>query len=316
MGRGRAAARVSLSGGEVGDLRAWDKRRCAKGFQIRTLPNFAPGWAKSLCAGIQTPCIRFRGVLCFLYGALKTPIQRPPLPSDSRFFCALRFLPGAWLIQYRFVREYVTPSVCGFKAPGAHHWMRRQPLAPRGEDCDYKQPNRHPCRRKRARGLRRATHSVHVVIVATKVVSEALDCDKVPNELAPAAYVLGETAKDAEQLWDDAESWYMDYDHTPRESMSAAEELIEDVSNVPVARIEASLDDQTVQFVRMVSSMSARGRAVLTRLMTHLKNQPPGAGPVPKEQVAGWLREEGASDNEVSWYLKEMEAVERSQAQP
>ena len=49
-----------------------------------------------------------------------------------------------------------------------------------------------------------------------QVLSEVLGCDKVPNELAPAAYVLRDTAKDAEQLWDDAESWYMDYDHTPK----------------------------------------------------------------------------------------------------
>ena len=49
-----------------------------------------------------------------------------------------------------------------------------------------------------------------------QVLSEVLDCDKVPNELAPAAYVLNDTAKDAEQLWDDAEGWYMAHEHTPK----------------------------------------------------------------------------------------------------
>ena len=49
-----------------------------------------------------------------------------------------------------------------------------------------------------------------------QVLSEVLGCDKVPNKLAPAAYVLGIGPRTPEQLWDDAESWYMDYDHTPK----------------------------------------------------------------------------------------------------
>ena len=49
-----------------------------------------------------------------------------------------------------------------------------------------------------------------------QVLSEVLDCDKVPNELAAAAYVLNDTAKDAEQLWGDAEGWYMAHEHTPK----------------------------------------------------------------------------------------------------
>ena len=63
-----------------------------------------------------------------LYGALKTPIQRSPHPSDSRFFCALRFLPGAWLIQYRFAGNTSRRLYAVFKAPGAHHWVGRQPV--------------------------------------------------------------------------------------------------------------------------------------------------------------------------------------------
>ena len=70
----------------------------------------------------------FSGCYASNHGALKTPHERSPLPSDSRFFCALRFLSGAWLIQYRFVREYVTPSHGGFKAPGAHHWVGVNPV--------------------------------------------------------------------------------------------------------------------------------------------------------------------------------------------
>jgi hypothetical protein len=39
-----------------------------------------------------------------------------------------------------------------------------------------------------------------------QVVVSVLDNGDVPNELAPAAYVLTDTARDAEQLWEDAES--------------------------------------------------------------------------------------------------------------
>jgi hypothetical protein len=50
-----------------------------------------------------------------------------------------------------------------------------------------------------------------------QVVCEVLDnCENVPNELAPAAYVLNDTTRDAEQLWGDAEGWYMDHEHTPK----------------------------------------------------------------------------------------------------
>jgi hypothetical protein len=46
------------------------------------------------------------------------------------------------------------------------------------------------------------------------------NCETLPNELAPAAYVLNDTTRDAEQLWDDAESWYMRHEHTPKEVQS------------------------------------------------------------------------------------------------
>jgi hypothetical protein len=49
-----------------------------------------------------------------------------------------------------------------------------------------------------------------------QVVCEVLgNCDNVPNELAPAAYVLNDTTRDAEQLWEGAECWYMHHEHTP-----------------------------------------------------------------------------------------------------
>jgi hypothetical protein len=54
-----------------------------------------------------------------------------------------------------------------------------------------------------------------------QVVCEVLgNCETVPNELAPAAYVLNDTTRDAEQLWEDAESWYMRHEHTPKEVQS------------------------------------------------------------------------------------------------
>jgi hypothetical protein len=71
-------------------------------------------------------------------------------------------------------------------------------------------------------------------------------------------------------------------------------------------RTEASLDEQ---FVWTVSSLSARGLAILKRIMTHLENQPPGTPPVTKEQIVGWLREGGASEDEVYLCLKEMGAA-------
>lgn len=36
-----------------------------------------------------------------------------------------------------------------------------------------------------------------------QVVSEVLNCEDLPNELAPAGYVLKETTKELEQLYDD-----------------------------------------------------------------------------------------------------------------
>ena len=42
------------------------------------------------------------------------------------------------------------------------------------------------------------------------------DCANVPNELAPAAYVLHETTDELVQLTEDLESWHGGHDHTPK----------------------------------------------------------------------------------------------------
>jgi hypothetical protein len=53
-----------------------------------------------------------------------------------------------------------------------------------------------------------------------QVVREVLvgNCETLPNEIAPAIYVLNDTTRDAEQLWDDAERWYMRHEHIPKEA--------------------------------------------------------------------------------------------------
>jgi hypothetical protein len=48
---------------------------------------------------------------------LETPSKRSPHPSALRFFCALRFLPGAWPNTRPLWGKYVTPSHGGSKHP-------------------------------------------------------------------------------------------------------------------------------------------------------------------------------------------------------
>ena len=49
-----------------------------------------------------------------------------------------------------------------------------------------------------------------------QVLKEVMGVDEVPNELAPAAYVLQDTVDDVVQLYDDLTSWHFDHEHTPK----------------------------------------------------------------------------------------------------
>ena len=50
------------------------------------------------------------------------------------------------------------------------------------------------------------------------------------------------------------------------------------------ASTEASPDEKSVQFVRTVSCLSARGLAIVKRIMMHLKNRPPARGRLRKSK--------------------------------
>jgi hypothetical protein len=63
-----------------------------------------------------------------------------------------------------------------------------------------------------------ALHSRFMSLLSRlQVVCEVVgNCENVPNGLASAGYVLNETTRDAERLWDDAEVWYLTHEHTPK----------------------------------------------------------------------------------------------------
>ncbi len=65
------------------------------------------------------------------------------------------------------------------------------------------------------------------------VLKKVLACDRVPNELGPAAWVLGETAKDAVRLCDDLESWAMAYEHYPREARAQRDPEVRRLAQLP-----------------------------------------------------------------------------------
>jgi hypothetical protein len=49
-----------------------------------------------------------------------------------------------------------------------------------------------------------------------QVLQDPLGVTEVPNELAPAAYVLSDTVDDVVQLYEDLQNWHMAYEHTPK----------------------------------------------------------------------------------------------------
>jgi hypothetical protein len=55
------------------------------------------------------------------------------------------------------------------------------------------------------------------ILCRFQVVNETLgNCENLPNELAPAGYVLNETTKELAQLYDDFEVWHPQHEHTPK----------------------------------------------------------------------------------------------------
>lgn len=54
------------------------------------------------------------------------------------------------------------------------------------------------------------------VMSRLQVLKEALGVDAVPNELAPAAYVLRDTVDDMVTLYEDLIDWHDDHEHTAK----------------------------------------------------------------------------------------------------
>jgi hypothetical protein len=61
-----------------------------------------------------------------------------------------------------------------------------------------------------------------------------------------------------------------------------------------------------VQVAQKFQRMPSREKAIFMRIMARLLNWPPGAPPT-KEQVAGWLRAEGAAESVVYSFIKSMD---------
>ena len=157
------------------------------------------------------PCIRLRGAMLLLW-RLETPHRAVTAPVRLAVFLCPP-VPAGCVANTRPPRgEYVTPSLCGSKAPGAHHGMRVNPWHHEEKTVTTRTIARP------AESVRDSFDVLHTRLMSSlsrlQVVCEAWQLRDVPkNRARRLRFKRHDQGRGTAS--EDAERWYIHHEHTP-----------------------------------------------------------------------------------------------------